>query len=223
VDFEEALTSMEAKSHGAGWLVVPGLILYLAAACSPPDDSCHPRTTTTPVGWTEQTPLGSPEALFSRFSGSCQAPFHWDASGWGAGTVTVEPPQGQSTLTATVALDLSSASWVTQSGTGMCPPSALAVQGTVTLELLEGEVVHQQPVTIGAVPGMTPTRLNFGLEEGGWGSWVSIRKTDPQSSISMLIEVTPLAEGCSGQMILNWQNRSGSGAVGIFATWSDTN
>jgi hypothetical protein len=211
---------MGAIGHSVLWLAVPELALCLAAGCSSPrDDACH-TVTTTPVGWTEQTPAGSPEALFSSFSGTCQAPFRWDASGW-AGIATVEPPQGQSTLTATVALDSSSARWV--AGTGMCQ-SLLQVDGTVTLALPEGEVAHQQPVTIGADPGEVTTSLSFALQEKDFGSWVSVQKSNPQSSLSMLVGVTALARGCSGEVTLNTQSGTGEGfgAAGRFATWSDT-
>ena len=135
---------------------------------------CQVKTTTA-VAWTEQSQLGTPEQLFSSLAGSCQAPFHW--AGSGSGAVTVDPPQGQSTLTATVALDSSSARWVTHTSTAMCP-DALQVEGTVTLELPEGKIADQRPVTLGASAGSTSTSLSFVLNEKDFGPWVSIRKSE---------------------------------------------
>src|SRR5512138_2078856 len=75
--------------------------------CSLCGDNCQ-VSTTTPVAWTEQTALGSPEQLYSSFAGTCQAPFEWDASPW-SGALAVVPRAGESTLSATVALDPTSA------------------------------------------------------------------------------------------------------------------
>jgi hypothetical protein len=181
-------------------------------------------TETTPVTWTEQTAFGSPEAVFASLVGTCQAPFSWDGSGF-SGTVTAVPAQGQSTLTATVAVDSSSARWVTNAPAGCLTPALLQVDGTVTLELPEGKVAYQQPVTINASSGAPPTSLSFSLQEGSFGPWVSLLKKDSQSTLAMSVQLTSPGRGCSGQIILNWQkaqNGTGSGASGPFATWSDT-
>jgi hypothetical protein len=216
---------MQTNDRRAAWLVVLGLCLVPAAGCSSGECACLDCQTrsVTLVAWTDQTALGSPEALFSPFPGTCQAPFRWDASGWST-MVTVEPVQGESTLTATVVLQQSSARWLIRT---QCP-NALQVDGTVTLELPEGTVAEQRPVTISAEAGMIPTSLEFALKEEEFGPWVSISKSDPASTLSMSIQVTALAQACSGQIRLTSQTVSNgggganaaSGADGPFATWS---
>jgi hypothetical protein len=184
--------------------------------CGCVEQQCQAKTT-TPVAWTEQSHLGTPEQLFSSLAGSCQAPFHWADSG-----ATVDPPQGQSTLTATVALDSSSARWVTYTNTGLCP-EALQVDGTVTLELPEGKIADQRPVTLGASAGTVTSRLSFVLNEEDFGPWVSIRKSDPQTSFRMTIDMTTINSGCSGEIQLGSSTSQGNnatvGAVGRFAAW----
>jgi hypothetical protein len=175
-----------------------------------------------PVGWAEQTPLGTPEALFSAFTGTCQAPFTWDGSQF-SGMVTVEPPQGQSRLTATVVLDPSSARWVTQ--TPEFCQSLLEVDGAVSLELAEGSVAYQQPITISASADFVLSRVGFTLQEEDFGPWVSLHKSDPASSLTMSFDMTPPAQACSGQVTLGWQKVQdgvGQGAGGPFAAWSDS-
>jgi len=179
-------------------------------------------STTTAVGWTEATALGTPEALFAPFAGTCQAPFTWDGSGH-AGQVTVAPLQGQSTLTATAAVDPATARLVTQ--TPAACPTQLQADGTLTLALPEGNIASQQPFTLSASAGTVPTSLSFTLPEASFGPWVSITKADPQSSVSQSIQVTALSRACSGQVILGWQkveNGTGTAMGGPLAAWSDT-
>ena len=216
---------MERNRRCAKPLLALGLASCLAplAGCSS-DCGCAVQQcqvkTTTAVAWTEQSQLGTPEQLFSSLAGSCQAPFHWAGSGFGA--ETVDPPQGQSTLTATLALDSSSARWVTHTSTAMCP-DALQVDGTVTLELPEGKIADQQPVTLGASAESVSTSLSFVLNQKDFGPWVSIRKSDPQTSLQMTIKMTALNLGCSGEIQLGSStpqgNGAASGAVGRFAAW----
>jgi hypothetical protein len=222
---------MEPNKCGTAWLVALGSCLCLgpAAGCSSSADSCGSSeskcgtecqvSSTTPVAWTDQTALGSPEAAFSAFAGTCQAPFSWSGTAWGQELV-VEPVQGNTTVTATVVLDPSSARFVTR--TPMCPDQ-LAVEGVVTLELPEGNVADQQPVTLTA-PGVMATGLAFSVQEEDFGPWVSIRKSDPASSLTMSISMAALAQGCSGQIVLNSMHVSdgmGFGGGGTFAVWSD--
>jgi hypothetical protein len=174
------------------------------------------------VAWAEQTALGSPQELFSSFPGSCQTPFQWDASAW-SGTLTVTPPQGLSRITATVALNPASARLVTH--TPASCPDTLQIDGAATLELPEGKVADQQPFTISASAGLAPTALSFVLKEADFGPWVSIQKSDPSSTLSMPITVSPLGRACSGQVGLSSQtvsNGVGSGGGGPIASWSDT-
>ena len=215
-------------NHGRAILVVAlGLCLGPLAGC-PASEQCSKCgleckvSTTTPVAWTEPTALGSPEQLFSAFAGTCQAPFQWDASAW-SGTVTVTPPQGQSTLTATVALNAASARLVTH--TAASCPDTLQIDGTATLELPQGKVADQQPFTLSASAGMAPTAISFVLKESDFGPWVSIQKLDPSSTLSLPITVSPPGRACSGQVGFSSQtvkNGVGSGAGGPFASWSDT-
>jgi hypothetical protein len=212
-------------------LVAPAIAIFLAAAgCSSASDE-GPRnaatvqcrtSTTTAVGWTDATAMGVPETLFAPFAGTCQAPFAWDGSGY-AGAVAIEPLHGQSTLTATAAVDPSSARLVTQ--TPATCPSLLQADGTITLALPEGNVANQQPFTVSASAGMVPTSLSFTLPEASFGPWVSIKKADPGSSVSQSIQVTALSRACSGRVILGWQKVQdgiGTGMGGPLAAWSDT-
>ena len=219
---------MEDNRGRAILLVALGLCPGALAGC-PASEQCSKCgldckvSTTTPVAWTEQTALGSPEQLFSSFAGSCQAPFKWDGSGW-TSELTVAPPQGQSTLIARVALDPASARLLTR--TPAACPDLLEIDGTATLELPEGKVADQQPFTISASAGMAPVALSFALKEEDFGPWVSIQKSDPSSTLSMPISVTALGRACSGQVGLSVQtvrNGVGSGAGQVsFASWSDT-
>jgi hypothetical protein len=177
---------------------------------------------TTAVAWTDQTALGSPEALFSPFAGTCQATFSWDGSGWSS--LNVEPLQGQSTLTATVVLDPSSARWVTRGSAWPCTDE-LRLDGTVTLELPEGNVANQHPVTMSVGEGVVPTSMSFALDESEFGPWVSIQKTDQNASLGMSIELGAVAQACSGRILLSYEARfdgGGTGATGPLASWSNT-
>jgi len=218
---------METNRGRAAVLVALGLCVGSLTGC-PASDQCEKCglacevLATTPVAWTEQTALGSPEQLFASFAGSCQAPFQWDASGWGS-TLTIVPVQGQSTLTATVTLDTASARLLTHT-TGGCP-DVLQIDGTATLDLPEGKVADQQPFTIGASAGLIPSTLGFVLKEESFGPWVSIQKSDPSATLSMSVTVSPPGLACSGQIGLGTQTikgNVGSGSGGPLGSWSDT-
>ena len=173
-------------------LVALGLCLGLLTSCHISDDCLEcvlecTVTATTPVAWTEQTALGSPAQLFSSFEGTCQAPLRWDASGWSS-ALTVTPPRGQSTITATVALNPASARLVTHTPASACPDT-LQIDGVATLDLPEGKVADSQPFTLSASAAMPPTTLSFSVKEGDLGPWVSIRKSDPAGTVSMPITI----------------------------------
>jgi hypothetical protein len=122
-----------------------------------------------------------------------------------------------------VALNPASARLVTHTPAGC--PDTLQIDGTATLVLPEGSVADQQPFTISASAAMPPTALSFVLKEADFGPWVSIQKSDPSSTLSMPITVTPLGRACSGQVGLGSQtvkNGVGSGGGGPIASWSDT-
>ncbi len=217
---------METNRGCAILQIALGLCSGALAGCPVSDDcgrcglDCK-VSATTPVAWTEQTALGSPEQLFSSFAGTCQAPFQWDASAYSS-ALSVTPPQGQSTITATVALDPASARFLTREP---CP-DLLEIDGTATLELPEGKVADQQPFTISASAGMAPVALTFALKEEGFGPWLSIQKSDPRSTLSMSFTVSPLGRACSGRVALGSQtvlsDNMGSGFAGPLASWSDT-
>jgi hypothetical protein len=228
---------MRTNDHRAACWLTFGLLssLALATGCSDSDSGgnclgkggCSPSEqcktiATTPVAWTDQTVVGSPAELFSSLAGTCQAPFHWDGSGWG-GAATIAPLQGQSTLAATVAVDPSSARLVTQ--TPEFCPSLLQADATVTLVLPEGAIATARPVTVSATAGAAPTKLGLVLNEAEFGPWVSIQKADPVSTLAMSISVTAVARGCSGNIILSLQRvegNTGSATGGDFAAWSDS-
>jgi len=177
---------------------------------------------TTPVAWDEQTALGSPAQLFSSFAGTCQAPFAWDASGWGT-SLTVAPRQGQSTVTVTVALDPASARLQTREPASC--PDVLLIDGVATLDLPEGKVADRQPFTLSATGGSAPAALTFTIKEADFGAWVSVQKSDPSSTVAMSVMVTDLGRACSGEVGLRTEvvhDGIGSGAGGPLASWSDT-
>jgi hypothetical protein len=206
-----------------------GLSIAAAAGCSSDSaehcgkcaDVCEVAAT-TPVAWAEQTALGSPAQLFSSFAGTCQAPFQWDASGWGD-ALTVVPVQGKSTLTAAVEIDTASARLLTHAQAGC--PDVLEVDGTATLTLPEGKIADHQPFTLGATTGTTLVALGFTVTEANFGTWVSIQKPDPASTLAMPISVTAVGRGCSGQVGLSTNvvhDGIGSGGGGPLGSWSDT-
>jgi hypothetical protein len=219
----EFLSSMEAIARFRREAQALGFWGGPAAGCTT-DPPCQPSAKAA-LAWTEQTALGTPEQLFSPFAGSCQAPFHW-SSGDESGILSVDPPQGQSTVTVTVAVDSTSARRVIE--TPASCPSLLQVDGTVTLELPEGKVADQRPVTLSALMASglaAPASFSFALDEKDFGPWVSIRKSDPQISLGMTIWVTALDLACSGEIQLSWRGARGDvslGGTGQFATWSDT-
>jgi len=212
-------------------LTVLGLCLGSASGCSSsssvnPCGKCADTcvvSATTPVGWSDQTSLGSPEQHFSPFAGTCQAPFHWDASGWGS-SLTVVPVQGTSTLTATVVVDSTSARLLTHAqGQALCP-DVLEIDGVATLDLPEGKVADHQPFTLSVTAGLEPGLISFVVKEADIGAWVSIKKPDPASTLSMSITVGALARGCSGQVGLSTQvvhNGVGNGGGGPLGSWSN--
>lgn len=211
------------------------LVLLGLAACGKTDDTacggensrcgdsqCEVAST-TPVAWTDPTALGSADALFASVAGSCQAPFHWDGGNW-AETATVEPAQGQSTITVTVALDPSSSRVVTYTPEGAMCPSQIQVDGTVTLELPEGKIVERWPVTFSS-GDLATGRVSVNLNEADFGAWLSISKLDPATTLSMSISLTTPNKGCAGEIRLSYQRgekNAGSGASGPLASWSST-
>jgi hypothetical protein len=183
-------------------------------------DSCTVGAT-TPVAWTEQTALGSPEQLFSGFAGTCQAAFQWDASGWGS-TLTVVPPKGSSTIRATVELDTATARLATHTQT-YCP-DVLQIDGLATLVLPEGVIADHQPFTLSATAGIQLVSLAFTVKEASFGPWASVQKQDPSATLSMPITVDAMARGCSGHVGLSTQvvhDGMGSGAGGPLGSWSN--
>lgn len=176
-------------------------------------------TSTTPVAWADATPLGTPNALFGPFNGTCRAPFNWDASGWSSLTVT--PTEGQSTLTESVVVDQTSARWVTR--TGGCG-DMLEADATVTLTLPEGTVASAQPVTLFASGQAAPTTFTFTLKEESFGPWVSIQKGNSAATLGMSVQVAAPALGCSGSITLSHQvasNGRGEATGGPLARWTD--
>lgn len=186
-------------------------------ACGNPDPCQVTATASVTPG--AQTPIGTSEQVFALFNGTCKAPFHWD--GAGSSFVTVQPLQGQSTLTVTVAVDLSSARWQTRRATPMCSDT-MEAQGTVTLELPEGKIADRRPVTLSASAATGPTALYFRLNEADFGPWIALRKSDPQASLSMDVRVTAMGSSCAGSIELAYervQGSFGSAAGGPFAAW----
>jgi len=228
---------MRTNDHRATYWLGFGLLssVALAAGCSNSDsegsclrkggcsssDQCK-TIATTPVAWTDQTVAGTPAELFSPLAGTCQAPFQWDGSGWGT-TATIVPLQGTSTLTATVALDPSTARLVTQ--TPEFCPSLLQADAMVTLALPEGAIATARPVTVSATAGAAPTTLGLVLNEAEFGPWVSIQKANPADTLAMNLSVTAIARGCSGSITLSFQRiegNIGTGGGGPLAAWSDS-
>jgi hypothetical protein len=212
------------QSKHATLLAALALFLGMANGCSSSSDCgkcvdlCEVRAT-TPVAWSAPTPLGSAEQVFAAFAGTCQAPFQWDASGWG-NTLTVVPAKGSSTVTATVALDPASARLLART----CG-DALEIDGLASVELPEGSIARQQPFTVSASAASAPVALSFAVKEADFGPWVSIQKSDPRSTLSMSVSITALAHACSGTVRLGTEvvnGNMGSGASGPLGSWSDT-
>jgi hypothetical protein len=182
-------------------------------------DACDVISTSS-VAWSDPTDLGVPSALFAPFVGTCQAPFKWDAGG--LTELLVAPVRGQSTLTATVLVDQASVRRATRSlGCG----DVLEVDGTVTLTLPEGQIASEQPVTLTASGGETPSTLRFTLKEESFGPWVSIQKVNPATTSWMTFQVSAPTRACSGTITLDYELVSGKVAMGAgaqLASWSDT-
>ena len=180
---------------------------------------------TTPVAWNQETGMGTPQERFADFAGSCQAPFQWDGRPW-SDALTALPLQGQSTITVSVALEKSSGRWLTFSPPALVEcASQLQLDGTVTLDLPEGNVAHQRPFTLTASNWQLPSTLTAPLDEQDFGSWVSIRMLDQVAAFSGAANVSPVALACSGQVLLGYRRsqEGGSAAVGPLATWSTSN
>lgn len=230
------------------WPATLGLSLSWALACTTRPMPVHSPTdaspgtsfvaaaeedcllvSTTGMGWSESSPLGSPQAVFAAVDGSCQAPFTWDASAW-SGTLAVDPTRWQSTLATTVALDPASARWVTRTPVQPMRPSRdpceplLLVDGTITLALPEGAVVNQRRFTMAASVLKKPNHLTVTLNEPELASWVSLHKLDQNLVFAASIDVSAPALACAGQILLGYRRGQATGysAVGRFATWSNT-
>ncbi len=197
------------------------------------DDRCV-VVSTTPVGWLDETELGTPEAVFGAVSGTCQAPFVWDGSGWGD-TITVTPASGESTVTVTVEVDETSARSVERapapsvsSMEGMvCDPPLLEVDATVTLALTDG-TSWQVPATAGVTSfsSGTPGVYDAELDPDDLSEWVSIVPAEGVSA-AMYLNLAPFADGCAGEIqLMAAQTTDGGEALIVgqpaFASWSDT-
>ena len=193
------------------------------------DDRCV-VVSTTPVGWLDETELGTSEAVFGAVSGTCQAPFVWDGSGWGD-MITVTPASGESTVTVTVEVDETSARSVERapapsvsSMEGMvCDPPLLEVDATVTLALTDG-TSWEMPATVMITAGwQTPWIEVATLVPADLSEWVSIVPADDVSP-SLYLQLSPPAEECVGEIQLQAETSDGGvvAAVSAFASWSDT-
>jgi hypothetical protein len=200
-------------------------------------ESCE-VVSSTPVAWTEETEWGTPESLFTPFSGTCTAPFTWDGSGW-TSELSVTPATGESTVTVIVEIDPDSVKRVeytpTETGGGMylddpCAPT-LEATATVTLELPEGSVVTGLEATIDQGSTASYALLSVSVAENDFGDWIEITPQSDNTVASMLIEMSPLADTCAGSISLTAVTETTSGGTGIsqgtgvagsFASWSDT-
>ena len=200
-------------------------------------DQCVVQST-TPVGWSEATDLGTPEEVFAPVAGTCEAPFAWDGSA--ADTLTLDPIAGQSTLTVTVDIDEASARLVETEkapdagGIVFCG-ATLEVDATVKLLLVQGELVEEQQVTLSVMkssglPSEGPY-VSFSVPGEDVGDWVSIAPRNDDTTVTLTFTVAPLGEACAGEVILMSETRLdggstaggvGVGAAGSFASWSDT-
>jgi len=194
------------------------------------DDRCV-VVATTPVGWLDETELGTSEAVFGAVSGTCQAPFIWDGSGWGD-TITVTPASGESTVTVTVEVDETSARSVEQAPApsvspmeGMiCDHPWLEVDAMVTLALADGTSWQMPAKAVITAGWQTPWIEAADLDPADVSEWVSIVPADGVSA-TVSLTMAPLADGCVGQIVLMEQSPDGSMATtasSAFASWSDT-
>ena len=100
----------------------------------------------------------------------------------------------------------------------------MQLDGTVTLDLPEGNVVRERPFTLTASDWELPKILTSPLNEQDFGSWVSIQKLDEVVAFSGAANVSPVARACSGQILLGYSRSQGAGssAVGPLAIWSNS-
>jgi len=190
-------------------------------------------TSTTPLAWTATSVWGTPEQVFARFAGTCQAPFDWNSS-WSGYSLSVAPPSGADTLTATVDIDTTSARWKAQralpSGPLEMRPACdglLEVDASVSLVLSSGAVVAEKKVTLSARSAQAPTLITLSLSEAQFGNWISIAKKKVASAetLWMDIQVYPVGASCAGSVRLVIEQPPGdaqSGISGRLASWSDS-
>jgi hypothetical protein len=101
----------------------------------------------------------------------------------------------------------------------------LEVDATVTLTLPEGQVASEQPVTLSASGGETPSIFRFTLTEASFGPWIAIQKVNPATTSWMTFQVSAPTRACSGAIMLNYELVAGKVAMGAgaqLASWSDT-
>jgi hypothetical protein len=175
-------------------------------------------------------------------AGTCEAPLVWDGSG-SAGTLTVDPAAGESTVTVTVEIDEASARWVETEkapdagGIVQCGTS-LEVDATVILELPEGPMVSEQQTTFTftQLPGsLERPSIGFSVDPAEVGDWVTITPANSDTTVNVDFRVAPLQQACSGEVNLRSETPiAGGGAVGgvavggtagsigSFASWSGT-
>ncbi len=243
-----------AGASGAGEVVVTGGSAGAAGAeacIESPDDftegdsGCY-RCTIRSVLWDEETVAGIPAQLFEGVPGTCQASLTWDNTGqthlsalWSTENVAeqalVTPASGESMLTATIAVDTTSARLITQKygpataevDGPSCPPS-LEVDVTVTLELEEGGfVLKDERVTI-PQRGIGPLGSDLWIrkEPAEFVDWVSVESTMSDRTVDASIQLEPLADSCAGRIRLSSTKRSidgsESGSNWPFAFWSTT-
>jgi hypothetical protein len=189
------------------------------------DGTCD-VVSTTPVAWTDTTPLGTPETLLSQVEGTCQAPFSWNASGWSA-DLTVTPATGHSTISVSVELDRSTIRWVERkasSAMGSCA-SSLEADVAVALTVPGGTVAGPQKVTLNVL-APSPS-VQFSLNQAAFGNWVSIQTADSGITPRLVFDMMPVATACMGRVGLFADKKTDatSGILmmqGAFATWSES-
>ena len=195
-------------------------------------DRCQVVSSTL-AAWTDLADAGISEQAFSAMVGTCSAPFTWDASGW-TGTLTVNPPTGSSTITATVTLNQSSLRLVQTGATAsapeaykyLCRSSRFEVDALVTLALPGSNVVVDYPATLTVGDGNAPSNLQFVVDSAQFGSWLAVAQLGAGTTVMMTVEMAPINQACSGNITMTTttsQGSSGTGfAQGSFASWSDT-
>ena len=185
-------------------------------------DPCA-EMTSEPVGWDAESALGvSPAEAFSGLEEPCSSTLVWDASGFDTHTVT--PVTGESAVTASVALDRSSAR-LKEGIHPACESVYLEADGTAAIETADGTFLAYGEIAVAYSSKWGVSDFAFGSSLASHEGGFTVSLSENENG-RLGFSVDGSMESCVGEVSLwieeSMTNGVSSGGGGPIGGWSNT-